>query len=121
MVCVPCLIIPALLLFVQFIYNKVPFVKNAVHYLFPQLKIAEENAKKKTEEDTKRAQADFFGPPKTKEDDKTKKDESTADKEIEEEGETTKEGATKRNGSARLKKNSDDTQVESEDGTKKGN
>jgi hypothetical protein len=57
--CLPCIVVPVFLLAVQFIYNRVPFVKAAVQYFFPSLARAEQQAKQ-AEEEAARKQAEFF-------------------------------------------------------------
>lgn len=62
--CLPCLILPAILVALQFVYNRVGFIKAFVHYFFPGLAAAEEraaqDAEKAAEEAAAKRQA-FFG------------------------------------------------------------
>lgn len=55
--CLPCLILPAILVALQFVYNRVGFIKAFVHYCFPSLALAEERAAQDAEKAAEEAAA----------------------------------------------------------------
>lgn len=61
MVCISCIVLPAFLILLQFIYNQFPCVKTFVHRFFPSLRSAEEDTKAVTEEESRKAQEAFWG------------------------------------------------------------
>lgn len=73
MVCVPCLILPALLLFAQFLYRRFSFIKLSVQYFFPSLALAEAQSKR-DEDEAKRKQDEFWKKTNEEEGDKDETD-----------------------------------------------
>jgi hypothetical protein len=59
MVCVPCLIIPAVMILAQLLY-KIPFLRALVQRCFPHLRLAEEKAAREAEEESRKKQAEFW-------------------------------------------------------------
>ena len=55
--CLPCVVLPAILLALQFVYNRVGFIKAAVHYFFPSLAAAEARAAQDAEKAAEEAAA----------------------------------------------------------------
>jgi hypothetical protein len=110
MVCVPCLIVPAVLLFLQFIYNRIPFVKRGVQYFFPGLALAEAKAKADADEASRKAQEAFWASDKAA---KTEADASETTKEAVERADG--EGMNQRMGDSGSKKKKAATSASTEE------